>query len=455
MVFLCGVVAWYEGLAIGFVAFGLVVFFVVKYGGVVGSWKRNWRFGLVWVVLVGLAFGGGIARSWWAQAVWQEKADMVVGKGTVTVIGEVGADPSDGSFGLRARLNVEGVGVVEVVVPTGTEIGRGDIVSARGKVSIQELYGVSHLIMQPVQILSISLPIGFLGMIATGRKNFVGRMQELFPGSVGGFMIGILAGGAMGISQDVVQDFRRTGLSHILAVSGYNVSLLLELGIAVIPVKRKYRFAVFGSLLLIFIIFVGFQASAIRAAIMGFFGVFAASLGRPKDMLLILLWTAFIMVAYDPTMLLFDKGFQLSFMATVGVMYVAPPIQSLFPDSKKFSSELFTSFIATFAVYLALIPVTLSFGKFPIIGLITNLIFVSFVPIAMALAAGLYALSFLFYPLAFILSRLTTYIVNWYFAGIHFFSFLPFSVFDAQPMSNWSTLIYYAVLTFWVLRRTF
>lgn len=309
--------------------------------------------------------------------------------------------------------------------------------------------------MSSPQVLFTGSPTGFFGKIALVRRYFVVRMQELFPASVGAFMIGILAGGERGLTDEVKNDFRRTGLSHILAVSGYNVSLLLSLGVAIIPVRRKWRFAVFGFLLMVFIGFVGFQASAVRAAIMGFLGVMAAGMGRVKDMTLILLWSAFVMVFLEPEMLIFDKGFQLSFFATIGVMYISPVVKKWFPEAESghaLVSLLIESFVGTLSVYIALLPVTMSFGKFPLIGLLTNLLFVWFIPIAMTVGAGVFILSFLMYPLAFVLARGVSMFVSWYFAAIHFFSWLPFSVFEVSAMSNIVVVGYYVVLAWWICR---
>lgn len=401
-------------------------------------------------LLILFGFLCGYARSGWVTAEHQDAVREAINLGEIELEGELSSDPKIAGSQQRVAVNIDDLGDVEISVPVSMELWRGDNVRIRGKIVEDVRYEMTYVKMQPGKILSVHEPIGFFGILASVRRYFVVRMQGLFPESVGAFMVGILAGGERGLSDEVKGDFRRTGLSHILAVSGYNVSLLLQLGVAVIPVRRKWRFAVFGFLLLVFIGLVGFQASAVRAAIMGFLGVWAAGLGRVKDMTLILLWSGFAMVLYDPSMLLFDKGFQLSFFATVGVMYVSPVVLRLFP---KRESGVVESFAGTLAVYIALLPVTMSFGKLPLIGLITNLLFVWFIPIAMTIGAGVFLLSFLLYPLAFVLARGVSVFVSWYFASIHFFSWLPFSVFDVPPMTKYIVVGYYVLLAWWVCRK--
>lgn len=449
MAFFCGVVGWYQGLFFGLVVLLCVMFFLIRYRFFVDFlvWSK-WRVVFIFLVM-SFGFACGLARSGWATMRHEDAVRGVIARGVVELEGSLSSDPKMVSLGQRVMVDIDGVGDVEISVPNGVELWRGDSVRIRGKIVEDVRYEVKYLKMQPVKILAVSEPIGFFGMLTSVRRYFVVRMQALFPESVGAFMVGILAGGERGLSEEVKGDFRRTGLSHILAVSGYNVSLLLQLGVAVIPVRRKWRFAVFGFLLLMFIGFVGFQASAVRAAIMGFLGVWAASLGRVKDMTLILLWSGFAMVLWDPTMLLFDKGFQLSFFATVGVMYVSPVVMRWFPDKK---SGLIESFAGTLAVYIALLPVTMSFGKLPLIGLITNLLFVWFIPIAMTIGSGVFVLSFLMYPVAFVFARGVSMFVSWYFFAIHFFSWLPFSVFEVPPMSKYVVVGYYVGVAWWACR---
>ncbi len=449
MAFFCGVVGWYYGVFFGMVVLSCVMFFLIRYELFVDFlvWSK-WRVVFIFLVM-SFGFACGLVRSGWVTMRHEDAVRGVIARGVVELEGSLSNDPKVASLGQRVMVDIGGVGDVEISVPNGVELWRGDSVRMRGKIVEDVRYEVKYLKMQPVKILSVGEPVGFFGMLTSVRRYFVVRMQALFPESVGAFMVGILAGGERGLSEEVKGDFRRTGLSHILAVSGYNVSLLLQLGVAVIPVRRKWRFAVFGFLLLVFIGFVGFQASAVRAAIMGFLGVWAASLGRVKDMTLILLWSGFAMVLWDPTMLLFDKGFQLSFFATVGVMYVSPVVMRWFPDKK---SGLIESFVGTLAVYIALLPVTMSFGKLPLIGLITNLLFVWFIPIAMTIGSGVFVLSFLVYPVAFVFARGVSMFVSWYFFAIHFFSWLPFSVFEVPPMSKYVVVGYYVLLAWWVCR---
>ncbi len=445
MAFFCGVVGWYQGLFFGLVVLLCVMVFLIRYR--LFDWPNGRVVYLFLLILLG--FLCGFSRSGWVTMRHEDVVRGVIARGVVELEGSLSNDPKATSSGQRVVVDVDGVGDIEISVPNGIDLWRGDSVRIRGKIVEDVRYEVKYLKMQPVKILSVGEPVGFLGMLTSVRRYFVVRMQALFPESVGAFMVGILAGGERGLSDEVKGDFRRTGLSHILAVSGYNVSLLLQLGVAIIPVRRKWRFVVFGFLLLVFIGFVGFQASAVRAAIMGFLGVWASSLGRVKDMTLILLWSGFAMVLYDPSMLLFDKGFQLSFFATVGVMYVSPVVLKWFPDKK---SGLIESFSGTLAVYLALLPVTMSFGKLPLIGLITNLLFVWFIPIAMTIGSGVFVLSFLIYPVAYIFARAVSMFVSWYFFAIHFFSWLPFSVFEVPPMTKYVVVGYYVLLAWWVCR---
>ncbi|WP_322797972.1 ComEC/Rec2 family competence protein, partial [Thermoflexus sp.] len=143
------------------------------------------------------------------------------------------------------------------------------------------------------------------------------RLREIVPDPEAGVLIGILLGDESGIPWNVERAFARSGLSHIVAISGYNITLLTALSLAIFTPLLGRRTALWATLLLIplYALFVGASASVVRAALMGSLTVIALMLGRSSDALNALSLSAFLMTLWDPVALE-DIGFQLSFAAT-------------------------------------------------------------------------------------------------------------------------------------------
>ncbi|MFA7277790.1 MAG: ComEC/Rec2 family competence protein [Candidatus Gracilibacteria bacterium] len=376
------------------------------------------------------------------------------GQASMTLSGVIDSDPSEMEKGSSAYVNV-GMGVIRVGLPRYPLLWRGQLLTVRGKVALAR-DGTTWTMPEAI-VVRVEDPRGVAGLVFQARREVITRMGKLFPGSSGGFLVGVLAGGSRGMSRSIIDDVRATGLTHVIAVSGYNVTIVLNLIIGVFAyLPRRWKALPVGAFLVLFILFVGLSASALRAAIMGFLSVYALAVGRKRDLLLALLWSAIFMLLWKPFMLVEDRGFQLSFLATIGVCYIAPIMTSRIPStlSPWIRELLLEPFLMTFAVYLATLPVLFSFEQFSLIGLVTNIIFVPFIPFCMILAALVLGLSFIYFPFALFLGHLGTIFIDLYFLLLHQFAILPFSNIQVPQMARSFVMSYYHVLCAVVFRIT-
>lgn len=137
---------------------------------------------------------------------------------------------------------------------------------------------------------------------------------------------GIAYGDDAKIPSDIKQDFRKIGLSHILAVSGSNIAILIGfVSIFLLPLAGR-RFYVVGLtlLLLFFLSLTGFESSILRATIMAMSLILGTLVGRQSVGLFALFFAGFLMILYEPSIIRYDIGFQLSFMATLGLSTIYP-----------------------------------------------------------------------------------------------------------------------------------
>ncbi|MDP9211741.1 MAG: ComEC family competence protein, partial [bacterium] len=145
------------------------------------------------------------------------------------------------------------------------------------------------------------------------RRAWVGQLQRRFPEPTAGFLLGILIGERSSLSDELVEAFRRTSTTHILALSGFNVSIIVAAIVAVLGRRPSAVIAALGFIVC-FVLIVGPGASIVRAALMGGFLLLGQLLGRPQLATYAVVVTAAAMLAANPHALRYDLGFDLSFL---------------------------------------------------------------------------------------------------------------------------------------------
>jgi competence protein ComEC len=198
---------------------------------------------------------------------------------------------------------------------------------------------------------------------------------------------GIILGDNNSIPQDIKNKFKITGVSHIIAVSGTHVvilssilmSFLLFLGL-----WRKQAFCVAVIFICVYVVLVGLPSSGIRAGIMGIIYLSGQALGRQSTSSRVIVLAACMMLLFNPLFLFYDIGFQLSFMAVLGLIYFEPLIRGFikFLASKFFRiriKEKYESAImmlsATIAAQIFTLPIIVyNFGNISFVSPLTNLL---------------------------------------------------------------------------------
>ncbi len=146
-----------------------------------------------------------------------------------------------------------------------------------------------------------------------------------------GLAQGILLGVKASMTDELQQDLSQTGLTHIVVVSGYNLTVVAAL-LQMLTARRLRRglslLIALGGVVL-FTLMSGATPPVVRAAIMVSMAILARAAGRDSDALTSLLFTAALIVGFAP-LTLWDVSFQLSFLATLGLVALAPPLERLF-----------------------------------------------------------------------------------------------------------------------------
>ena len=243
---------------------------------------------------------------------------------------------------------------------------------------------------------------GFLKTILSFKESVTGRLRYLFNEPHGSFVSGLLFGGSASLSNDLRDDFSRTGLAHILAASGVNVSLfsiVLLRWLLLSPLGRRKGLIVAGVLLFIYIFAAGATPAVVRAGIMAGLLILQLAIGRQARMVNVLLLALAVMLLFNPRLLLDDIGFQLSFVATSALLFFHPVVEKwlvFIPSAFGLRTVVSSSLVA---ICFTLPILIWNFGQISLISPLANAITLPFVPFLMAIALIALATSVLFLPL--------------------------------------------------------
>ena len=158
------------------------------------------------------------------------------------------------------------------------------------------------------------------------RQNIGQTLTRYVPDEEGGLLDSILFGDKSLLSPTLTTDFTTAGLTHILVVSGSNISITIGLLILVLNhfLARPKVLGIALAVMVFYVLLVGFSPSVVRAGLMSALALVGMLIGREYSGLLGLSFSAFLMTLWWPYVLL-DIGFQLSFMATLGLVWLSQP----------------------------------------------------------------------------------------------------------------------------------
>ncbi len=279
------------------------------------------------------------------------------------------------------------------------------------------------------------------------QNKFMQQINILFPEPHASFEAGLLVGARKGIPDELMEKFNITGLTHIIAISGYNITIIIVFVMWILKgLPRKMGFLVAIGSIVLFTLFVGASPAVVRASIMGILGLIALNYGRQNNIHLTILWSAALMVLWNPRILVYDVGFQLSFAAVMGLIYVAPHFE-------RYSQKLPEAFgireaiVMTLAAQVMALPIIIyNFERLSMIAPISNLLVAFALPPAMLFGFVAVLISFIFQPLGMVFAYLTWGILTYIIKIIEWTALIPYASVDIPGMKLWMMVGYYVGL---------
>ncbi|MFH1750032.1 MAG: ComEC/Rec2 family competence protein [bacterium] len=282
------------------------------------------------------------------------------------------------------------------------------------------------------------------GVLINIKNSFLQIINRILPEPESGLLAGILLGLKHSMSERLLEIFGVVGITHIVALSGYNVTIIVRAFLFLSsnwPRKLAFGSAILGIML--FVIMTGASASVVRAAIMAGLILLAERLGRKADILISLLLAAILMSLFNPMLIRYDVGFQLSFLATTGLIFFSDNILNWrwIQFVPKFFRE---HLVATLAALSLILPVLVYyFGQLSIVAPVVNMLILPVVPAAMFFGF----ISGILGWVHIILGQFTgliAYILLYYIVRVaEFFAAIPFAAINISKFGISFLILYY------------
>lgn len=396
----------------------------------------------------------------------------IPGKTDIAVRGTIAGPPARNGLEVRFPLEIEALGIDGTARPAhGTllasadrfaaaDLRVGDLIAAQGELERPEDGGYARYlaasgITGTVRIrrsdLLVRPPGNPHAFLARLRGAVEARVRSLLPEPHAAFLTGLLTGGSAGMPKRLTAALKTAGLTHITAISGSNITIILAaLGGLLFWLPLRWRTVPLCLGVAVFVVFVGAGASAVRAGIMGILGVFALHLGRVRDVRLAVAWSGALMLAYNPAYLRDDAGFQLSFLAVIGIMELQKPLRALLGNL-----PLADALSTTLAAQLSTGPwIAFAFGQASLISPAANLAAAPLITPAMALGALTLLASLLSRTLGLLLAMLTWLCLECILRIAVFFASVPYAAVETAP-PGWLIAGMYAAMAGGVMAYRF
>ena len=283
-------------------------------------------------------------------------------------------------------------------------------------------------------------------LLARVRMYFEERLTHAVVQPQAALAAGLLFGGDERLSEAWQQKFALTGLTHIVAVSGYNVTViahaLILLGIWVGLWRRHSVWLALGGVVL-FVVMIGAPSPAVRAGVMGVTVLLLMRGGRMGSALPALLFAAAVMLAVNPLLVRYDIGFQLSFLATLGIIVFYPLLERTRMGRVRALGLAEIIMVTTSAQVFVVPLIAYQFHTFAVMSLVANVLVLPLIPVAMALTVVVLIVGSVSTTLLMWGGWAIALVLAWVFDVVAFFASMPWAQVTFETVPAWWLVLWY------------
>lgn len=345
-----------------------------------------------------------------------------------------------------------GWGSKVIRVTTPQEFSYGQSIKIAG--TVKERLLKNQQVAIAIYFPTITIVPGWTGIPLSMASSLRHKIQSIYDHALtkdeASLLLGIVLGVKGNFSPNLLQAFKLTGVMHVIAASGMNVTMLAGFLVALLGryFKRQHVGTATLFMLIVYCILAGMQPSIVRATIMGSLGLVAQLWGRQYSGLYGLFLAASIMLLFNPTLVI-DVGFQLSFASSLGILLLHPHFLKI-PFFSEDVATTISSQIATLPILL------LTFGQYGLLSILVNFLVLWTIAPLMILGGVSAIIGLVWQPLGSLISLFSLPLL-WYFEKVILFFgnlnlTLTFNTLPAVTVVGYYGLVV-AVLWYLYIRR--
>jgi competence protein ComEC len=287
---------------------------------------------------------------------------------------------------------------------------------------------------------------GAMGWGLKVKGHFLQVLADTLPAEQSALMQGMLFGTRGMIAEDIDEDFQTTSLVHILSVSGFHVAVILGACLFLmhaLKVPLKLQAPISTVLIIFYSAITGFGPTVLRSAVMGLMVVWARYFGRERD------WPtamalAVVVILFASPKAMWEPGFQLSFIATWGILYLVPTLEKLLSNWPK---ALVVAASVPIVAELTVVPlVAYHFNMMSLVGIITNILTAPLITAVMLLSGISVLVGVVLMPLASIINVSTGLLLDILLWLVRIMASLPHAAIYLPSPPWWGIIAYYLFL---------
>jgi competence protein ComEC len=353
---------------------------------------------------------------------------------------------------ISAKLGPPFRGEIDLLTTPLADFEYGEKIRVRGKTENNVWPARNNMVFPDIQKTGEVLSWSPRKIAIEFKKQLITNFKLLLNSNEAALLGGLTFGARGDFRESFKEAMKRSGTTHLVALSGYNISILIWAVERLLKsrLSRRTFFIVALCLVGLFVLAVGAEASITRAAIMGVLVLLATESGRLYSFRHAVLYAALGMSLFNPALPRFDLGFQLSFLSLLGIALLEPLIKDrikLSQDRKSFLGWR-ENLSATLSAQLGVFPILImSFGSFSLTSILANVLILWIVPFVMALGFIVAALGLIHFSLGLIIQPFLHIALSYMILIINLAAAIP-SV--QVPWVAWWTIAYYACLVWLV-----
>jgi len=328
-------------------------------------------------------------------------------------------EPNYGLESQEVNINLQSPykGEVKVYSSIYPQFHYGDLLELKGTVKKSSFGDFNISSLPKIELIKENQSNDFKANLFKIKNILISNLQEVLPVQKSALASGLLFGEQSEFSKEFKEAMKNSGTTHLVALSGYNIAII---GLAVSAalsyiINREKAFYASVLVIIAFVLMTGAEESVVRAAIMGIIALIAERSSRLYSLRNAITLTAFLMVVLNPKVLVFNVGFQLSFAALLGLIYLQPIFEKLFKVSD--NPGIFgwrKNFTQTLSAQIAAFPVIITtFGYFSPFSLLANVLILEFIPLTMFLSFITAIVGLLSYELSLLMGWIAGFLLGY------------------------------------------